>query len=303
MMKAGSIDLGTNTCLLLIADIDVERRKVQEIIVDESSLVRLGRAVDASGKFTEEGKQATLDCLKRYQRIVEKQGLQPRDIRCVATAGARGAKDAQEFLDEIWDETRFKFEILSGSDEAQLSFNGALLEGMDPAQSAVIDIGGGSTEYMSKMGGLSLDMGAVRFTERYLTSDPVTDDEFWVCRAKIDEELRSVKPWRNFLNDDTRLVAVAGTATNLGSWFLNQDTFDRNRLDQTVLQTGDVHRMVEELKWRSVKERGQLPGIELGRADVILAGALILWRSMELLGFQECHISTRGLRFGILFRH
>ena len=96
------------------------------------------------------------------------------------------------------------------------------------------------------------------------------------------------------------LIAVAGTATTLAAWFLELEKFDRTAIDQCVLTRGDLHRMVEELKWRTVAEREMLVGVEKGRADVLLAGALILWRSTEILNFSKIRISTRGLRFGIL---
>lgn len=102
------------------------------------------------------------------------------------------------------------------------------------------------------------------------------------------------------LPTDLRLCAVAGTATTLAAWFLGLEKFDASRIDGLVLSRGDLHRQVEDLKWRTLAERMELPGMEKGRADVLLAGALILWRMMELLGFDAVTISTRGLRYGVL---
>jgi exopolyphosphatase/guanosine-5'-triphosphate,3'-diphosphate pyrophosphatase len=171
---------------------------------------------------------------------------------------------------------------------------------MSHQKSAVIDIGGGSTEFMAISGGKSLDIGSVRFTERFLKSDPVSDDEFWAAQDAIDLELQKLSPWRSSLGSEVTLVAVAGTATTLAAWHLGLEHFDAARIDGQVLTRGDVHRMVEELKWRTVEERKKLTGVEAPRADVLLAGAMILWRSMEVLNFSACQVSTRGLRFGVL---
>jgi exopolyphosphatase/guanosine-5'-triphosphate,3'-diphosphate pyrophosphatase len=153
---------------------------------------------------------------------------------------------------------------------------------------------------MGQDGGRSLDIGAVRFTERFLKSDPVTDEEYWAAQDAIDSALEALKPWRESLPGGAELVAVAGTATTLAAWQLDLAKFDASRIDGLFLSRGDVHRLVSGLKWRTVAERRALPGVEEGRADVLLAGALILWRAMEVLGFPGATISTRGLRYGVM---
>ena len=297
-MLRASIDLGTNTCLLLIADVDSAGR-VTRTVEDHARVVRLGQGVDREKKLAPEAIARTLACLKDYSARVCAQGFDPAQTVAVATSQARDARNGAEFFAEVEKETGFKFRILSGDEEARGTFEGALLPGMDPARVAVIDIGGGSTELMACAGGQSLDLGSVRFTERYLRSDPVTDAEFWACEAEIDRMLGALKSWRAGLPEDTELVAVAGTATTLAAWFLELPEFEAAKIDGAWLTRGDLHRMVEELKWRSVAERRELTGIEAGRADVLLAGALILWRTHEVLGFAGCRISTRGLRYGV----
>lgn len=298
-MIQASIDLGTNTCLLLIADKTASDLKV---ISDHSTVVRLGQGVDQNRALHPDAIDRTLSCLRGYAEKVKAAGGRPSDAICVATSQARDAKNGAEFFARVEAETGFKFRIISGDEEARLTFLGGLLPGMDPQHSAVIDIGGGSTEIISAIGGQSVDIGSVRYTERFLKSDPVTDEEFWACQASIDDMLAPLVEWRKRTPADMQLVAVAGTATTLASWFLGLKEFNAVEIDQTTLTRGDIHRMVEELKWRTVAERCQLSGIEKGRADVLLAGALILWRSMELLSFPSARISTRGLRFGAL-RH
>jgi exopolyphosphatase/guanosine-5'-triphosphate,3'-diphosphate pyrophosphatase len=294
-MIRASIDLGTNTCLLLIVNGDTDH-----VVADYSTIVRLGQKVDGERKLHPEAVERTLNCLKGYAEKLRSAGGDPQTTVCVATSQARDAKNGAEFFARVKQETGFQFKVISGDEEARLTFQGALLPGMKPELSAVIDIGGGSTELIGKIGGKSLDMGSVRFTERFLKSDPVTDEEFWACQAEADRMLESMLEWRRKLPEGLTLVGVAGTATTLAAWHLELPKFDAAKIDALTLTRGDVHRMVEELKWRSIEERCGLPSMEAKRADVILAGALILWRAMEMLNFSELRVSTRGLRYGVL---
>lgn len=299
-MLRSSIDLGTNTCLLLVAEWDPQARQVARVVSDHSTIVRLGEGVDRNREFAPQAMERTLKALEGYSKTVREAGLDPAQTVCVATSQARDVRNGAQFFEEIQSKTGFRFQVISGEEEARFTFLGGLLPGMDPARSAVIDIGGGSTEYMASLGGQSLDIGSVRFTERFLKSDPVSDDEFWAAQEAMDSLIAQLEPWRASLSREVELVAVAGTATTLAAWHLGLEKFDAQAIDQVTLTRGDVHRMVEELKWRTVKERCELPGMEPKRADVLLAGAMILWRSMELLGFKEAKVSTRGLRFGAL---
>lgn len=299
MLKA-SIDLGTNTCLLLIADYDPSKGQVTRVLHDQSTMVRLGQGVDQTKRLHPDAVERTRACLRGYAAKMAAMGLKPSEAVCVATATARDAENGKEFFSTVEKETSLRFRTISGAEEAKYMFTGGLLPGMDPARSAVIDIGGGSTEFRSLSSGVSLQMGSVRFTERFLKSNPVTDEEFWACRDGVEAALSGAMQWRQSVDKNTELVGVAGTVVTLAQWQLGLSSFDAAKIDGCEFTRGDFHRMVEELKWRTVEERRELPGIEPGRADVILAGALILWRSMELLGFPKLRVSTRGLRFGVM---
>jgi exopolyphosphatase/guanosine-5'-triphosphate,3'-diphosphate pyrophosphatase len=295
MKKQASIDLGTNTCLLLIKEEDSAGNET--ILHDESNVVRLGQGVDQTKMLQEEAMLRTFACLKKYSSIVNSFGIDLSEVVAVGTAQARDASNAPEFFLRIQNELGFRFRVLSGPEEAKATFVGAAIPGMLPSEIAVMDIGGGSTEIVQIDGGKSLNIGAVRMTERYFKSDPVTDQEFWKCEEAIDLELQKLKP---MISSKKKFVAVAGTAVTLAMIHQNVTKFDRKEIDGMVLTRGDAHRIVEELKWRTIQERKAMPGMEPKRADVILAGALIFWRTMEVLGFQEVVISTRGLRYGIL---
>ena len=288
--KLASIDLGTNTCLLLVKD-------GESILHDESSVVRLGQGVDQNRKLQPEAMARTFECLQKYAAIIHSFGMEPSEVFAVGTAQARDAENADDFFTKIKIEIGFQFKVLSGDEEAHATFIGAALPGMNVSKIVVMDIGGGSTEIVQESGGKSLNIGAVRMTERFLNSDPVTDEEFWKCEVAIDEALEEMK---SRIDASHALVAVAGTAVTLAMIQLGLDTFDRKKIDGFILSRGDVHRMVEELKWRSITERKEMPGMEPKRADVILAGALIFWRAMEVLGFDRAVVSTRGLRYGVL---
>lgn len=299
-MIRSSIDLGTNTCLLLIADCDATGQPVR-IIGDHARVVRLGEGVDRTRALQPAAILRTQECLREYAQILAQAGGRASDTICVATSQARDASNGAEFFRQIEKETGFKFRIITGEQEGRASFLGALLQGMDPVKTAVIDIGGGSTEFITASRSISIDIGSVRYTERFLKSDPVTDEEFWDCQQAIDDALESVKEWRsNHTRSETELLAVAGTATTLAAWFLELKEFDHAKVNTVTLTRGDLHRMVEELKWRTSGERTELAGIEKMRADVLLAGAMILWRATEVLSFPQIRVSSRGLRYGVL---
>jgi exopolyphosphatase/guanosine-5'-triphosphate,3'-diphosphate pyrophosphatase len=299
-MRFSSIDLGTNTCLLLIAEKDETSREITRVVSDHSTIVRLGQGVDAARTLHPDAMERTLAALRKYSALVRAAGLAPEQTLAVATSQARDAQNGAEFFARVHAETGFSFRVISGEEEARLTFLGALLPGMDPTHCMVIDIGGGSTEVISERGAESIDIGSVRFTERYLKSDPVRDDEFWACQAAIDEELSKLQGLRAKLPSPFHAVATAGTATTLAAYFLELEKFDARAIDGLVLSRGDVHRQVEELKWRTLAERRKLRGIDSARADVILAGAMILWRAMEVLELPSIQVSTRGLRFGVI---
>jgi len=229
---------------------------------------------------------------------VKQAGLDPNDTTAVATSQARDAENGNEFFSQVYKETAFQFQILSGGDEARLTFIGALSE-QDPKACVVIDIGGGSTELMGQLGGQSLDVGSVRFTERYLPSNPVTDTEFATCLAAIDEELAQMKSWCQSLGNGVELIAVAGTATTISAVLQDLKQFDREKIDGFHLTKTELEQLVEKFRQATHEERTQM-GVEPGRADVILAGAMILWRAHVVLGFDYSIVSTRGLRYGVL---
>jgi exopolyphosphatase/guanosine-5'-triphosphate,3'-diphosphate pyrophosphatase len=297
MLKA-SIDLGTNTCLMLMAE--VESGYVKMVLGDYARIIRLGEGVDKTRRLQPDAIERTLTCLNEYRRIISQSGVSPGDVICVATSQARDAENGGDFFARVEIESGFRFRVISGKDEARLSFMGSLLPGMEPSDHAVVDIGGGSTEFVTAMEDRSINLGSVRFTERYLKSDPVIDEEFSICLNEIDSKLEELVDWRSSIPSDMQMLAVAGTATTLASWHLRLREFDAAEVEKVQLTSGHLLRMVKDLKRMTVAERRDQVGIEPKRADVLLAGAMIMWRTMEKLEFQACNISSRGLRYGML---
>jgi len=297
MLKA-SIDLGTNTCLMLIAE--VESGYVKKVLGDYARIVRLGEGVDKTGYLQPDAVERTLSCLGEYKGTISVAGISPDDMICVATSQARDAENGREFFARVEAELGFGFRVISGKDEARLSFIGSLLPNMEASNHAVVDIGGGSTEFVTVKDGRSVDLGSVRFTERYLESDPVTDEEFNICLNEIDGKLEELVDWRSGIPSSMQMLAVAGTATTLASWHLKLREFDAVEVEKVQLTNANLFQMVKDLKRMTVKERCDQTGIDPKRADVLLAGAMIMWRTMERLNFQTCNISSRGLRYGVL---
>jgi exopolyphosphatase/guanosine-5'-triphosphate,3'-diphosphate pyrophosphatase len=299
-MKRASIDLGTNTCLLLV-------QEGEKVLHDESNVVRLGEGVAASGLLNVAAMERAKHCIEKYVHIATALGVPASEILAVGTAQARDAKNASGFFGGLEASLGLRFRILSGDEEARATFLGARLPGVDSSRMVVMDIGGGSTEIVAMPGlemlGQSLPMGAVKITELFLKSNPVSDDEFWAAEAAINQQLTVMKSWRSDLQTQIKgapiFTAVAGTAVTLAMLQHGMGHFQADQIDGLKITRGDAHRLVEELKWRSIDERKVMTGMEPKRADVILAGALIFWRVMEELDFAEAFISTRGLRYGV----
>lgn len=296
-MRQAAIDLGTNTCLLLIRD---WTDGAETILHDESRVVRLGQGVAQTGELHSEAMTRAYECLRDYGQVLDQYRVPRSEVIAVATAQARDARNAKLFLEKIQQNLGLCFQVLSGDQEAKATFRGAALPGLDLKKMVVMDIGGGSTEVVSNQNGFSLPMGAVKVTEKFFMTDPVKDTDFWAAEEWIDQIIQEKIKTGQIPAYAEQFVAVAGTAVTLAMLQLGLSEYDRTKLDGAVITRGDAHRWVEELKWRSVQEREMLPGMEPKRADVMLAGSLIFWRVMECLRVEQAMISTRGLRYGVL---
>jgi exopolyphosphatase/guanosine-5'-triphosphate,3'-diphosphate pyrophosphatase len=277
--RVAAIDCGTNTIKLLVADLSADTGEEREL-VREMRMVRLGQDVDRTGRLAEEALRRTLAAIDEYAALIGEHDVHA--IRFCATSAARDADNAADFATGVQARLGVAPEVLTGAEEAQLSYDGATrqLAGQDrPAPFLVVDIGGGSTELIlgDRHGHVrasrSLDIGSVRMTERHLLGDPPSRDEVDAAAAEIAEAIAgSDVP----LAEARTVIGVAGTITTVAAGLLGLREYDRAAIDGAELAYTDVHALTETLLAMSVAERKALPYMHPGRADVIGAGALIL---------------------------
>jgi len=276
-MRVASIDCGTNSVRLLVAErtpsgdlLDVDRRLV---------LTRLGQGVDATGRFHPDALKRTMAAFAEYAEVIARHGVER--VRVVATSAARDASNRDEFFTGVRRLLGVDPEVISGDEEAALSFRGALTALPDVAAPAlVMDIGGGSTELVLGAGGetpridngLSLDIGSVRVRERFLRSDPPTVTEIAAAVAHIDSLLDScgiafdtVATW----------IGVGGTATSLSAVNQRLPSYDRTMVHASRMTRAELSSLAEQLLSSTVEQVRTLPSMPAKRADVICAGALI----------------------------
>lgn len=298
-IRAG-IDIGTNTILLLVAEVDGSSLGVKE---DHIRVVRLGQGVDKNHAFHPDALTRARDCFRAYREVLDRYpGV---EIRAAATSGSRDAKNSRAFFDEVERDFGIPVRVISGEEEAMLSFRGALPAGEgDPARLAVLDIGGGSSEIVGlapdgKLLRHSFDMGCVRMAERFLTSDPASSSQVADLRVWVKAELAKQKGMLESLRGKT-LTGVAGTATYLASSALGLTKFDPALVHGTYLPREKVAELIERFLPLTAKERLGIGGMDSGRADVILAGALILDEILSATGMDGFTASVRGLRYGLV---
>lgn len=303
-MRVAAIDCGTNSIRLLIADGSVGPSGEVELqeVVRELAIVRLGQGVDATGAFHPEALQRTFDAVDSYAALIKKHECTA--VRFVATSAARDAANSAEFFDGIADRLGVQAEVISGAEEAALSFRGAV-HGLPSDQVTdpvlVMDIGGGSTELV--LGGatgiaqaVSLDLGSVRLTERFCRHDPPTADELAAAGNLVDElldgcqvDLTGVSTW----------VGVAGTATSLSAIHQGLRSYDRALVHASRLTRARLGELATELAGRTSAERVETYALHPGRADVIPFGALIADRVGKRVGI-DLLISETDILDGIV---
>lgn len=274
--RVAGIDCGTNSIRLLVADVDDQGRLVD--LDRRMEVVRLGAGVDRTGRIAPESLERTLDAARRYARICEDLGVER--IRFVATSATRDAENRADFVDGVRDALGVEPEVVSGAEEASLSFRGAtsVLAGRHPGPFLVVDLGGGSTELVlgttSVVASHSMDVGCVRLSERHLHSDPPTAEEIAAASADVvaalDAAAKDVP-----LGRTATLVGLAGSVTTVTAHVLDLDEYDPRAIDGAVLAVDSVLDACRDLLTMSRAKRARLPFMHPGRVDVIGAGALV----------------------------
>lgn len=302
MLKAG-IDIGTNTILLLVAD--VEGGKVLRVLEDHVKVVRLGQSVDQNRAFHPDAMERARACFREYAEVLKK--YPHISCRAVATSGSRDAKNSSDFFAEITRSTGIKIDVISGEEEALLSFRGSVPGNASALDTfAVLDIGGGSTEIVGLEEGKKADLfrysfniGCVRLTERFLKHDPAEREELSGLRAYVQDTLSGQREIFTKVHGRS-LIAVAGTPTYIASAALDLNKFDPEKIHGYRLTRSKLNELTERFSRMTTAERLGLGGMDQGRADVITTGAIILSEVMELADLKDVLVSVRGLRYGIV---
>jgi len=297
-----AIDCGTNSLRLLVADVDPAAGRLSD--VDRRlEIVRLGQGVDATGRLAADALARTLRVLRSYQRIIEEASASA--IRMVATSATRDAVNAGEFVAGVRDILAIEPEVLSGEDEARLSFIGATAElaGTMTGPYLVTDIGGGSTEFVlgdpgAMTAAVSVNIGCVRMTERHLHHDPPGEDEIKAARADIDAALDEVARQIPVTAART-LVGLAGSVTTVAALDIGLDAYEAEKIHHSRVSVEAVRAVTASLLAQTRAERARLAVMHPGRVDVIAGGALVLTQIMERFGFGEVLVSEHDILDGL----
>ncbi len=314
MSRVAAIDCGTNSLRMLIADVSPAQGRLTDVL-RRMEVVRLGAGVDATGKLAPEAVERTLGVLAEYARQVRRSGATA--VRMVATSASRDAANAAEFTRGVTGILGVPPEVITGTQEARLTFAGATGElaghagaGYPPPYLAV-DIGGGSTEFVVGAGAgqegapdpaaISVDIGCVRLTERHLHSDPPVAAEIAAATADIDAALAKVTAAIPATSART-LLGLAGSVATIAAIALGLPEYDSARIHHTRVPAGQVSEITRMLLGQTRGERAAIGPMHPGRADVIGGGALILDRLLDRLGFAEVVQSEHDILDGIAWQ-
>lgn len=294
-MRRAAIDIGTNTVLLLITEYDAAGDLV--VVNEQATITRLGQGVDNQKRINPKAIKRTLAALSEYKQTLQQFGVNRWAV--VGTSALRDATNADDFLTPATLVMGCPIEVVSGTREAtlvRLGVTSAL--GALPVNSVIFDVGGGSTEFIETDGRcISLNIGTVRLTERHITSDPPTENELAQIHHTVAHALETL-PFKRPIGT---LVGVAGTVTTLVTINREMATYDSSRVNGAELTTADIDRLSKKLSTTPLKQRQtNIVGLEPGRADVIIAGVVLVQSVMQHFGVDKIVACDRGVRWGLL---
>ncbi len=299
-MRVAAIDCGTNSIRLLIADID--GNNFREIVRD-MEIVRLGQGVDQTGQFHPDAIARTLAAVDKFATEIAKRGVEK--IRFCATSATRDATNRHLFVDGVRERLGIELEVISGDEEAALSFAGAIKD-LDPSSGPflVVDIGGGSTEFVFGTSTVetakSVNIGCVRMTERHFASDPATPEQIEAARTDIQAAIAQAATVVPITKAKT-LVAVAGTATTVAAAALDLPEYDRYAIHLSRISAQQTHDAATMFATKTREQRLSLGYMHPGRVDVIAAGSLVLSEIMKATGATEFVASESDILDGMAF--
>jgi len=302
--RVAAVDCGTNSLRLLLADVDPDRGELADV-TRRMEIVRLGQGVDRTGQLAPEALARTMAVLRDFADVIAGSGAQA--VRMVATSATRDAANAADFVRQVKEVLGVAPEVLTGAEEAVLSFTGATAElaaGPDRGPFLVADIGGGSTEFvLGPAGGppaytSSVNIGCVRMTERHLHSDPPAGQQVAAAVADIDAALDTVAAAVPVRQART-LIGLAGSVTTVAGIAMGLPAYDAAQIHHARVSAAEVHAVTRDLLVQTRAERAALGVMHPGRVDVIGGGALVLDRIMERFGFAGVLVSEHDILDGM----
>ncbi|MFC8589103.1 exopolyphosphatase [Streptomyces sp. NPDC057217] len=299
MTRVAGIDCGTNSIRLLVADVHPETGELIELD-RRMTIVRLGQGVDRTGRLAPEALERTFAACREYAAVIRELGAER--IRFVATSASRDAENRDDFVRGVVEILGVEPEVITGDQEAAFSFAGATGELPGTETYLVVDIGGGSTEFVTGtdhvQAARSVDIGCVRLTERHVRHDPPTAEEAEAIRADVRAALDQAAGAVPIDTADV-LVGLAGSVTTVAAIALGLPEYDSEKVHHSRISAARVAEVTERLLASTHDERAAIPVIHPGRVDVIVAGALVLREIVERVGAREVVVSEHDILDGI----
>ena len=289
-MRMGAIDIGTNSMRLLICDyIDGELLNRKKFV----SITRIGKGVDENGFIREDAIKRNLDALKEFYDLSKYEGCE--ELYCIGTSALRDSKNSDDFIKRAKLEVGIDVDVISGDDESNLGFLGVLKGANESKDILVVDIGGGSTEFiLGNSEGIkfakSENVGALRMTEKFLTTDIVDDYEFDMMSEFIERE---IKDTINYLKEReiNKLVGIGGTITSLSAINQELEVYSMEKIHGSEINIDEIEKILQNLKKMTLNDKKTLKGLQSKRADIITAGVKILHIIMKKLELSDIVVS------------
>jgi exopolyphosphatase/guanosine-5'-triphosphate,3'-diphosphate pyrophosphatase len=296
----GAIDIGTNSIRLVVAEVQPDGS--YRVLDEDREMTRLGRGLYTSGRLGEGPMEQSLVALGRMKAIAA--GFGVTELRAIATSAVREASNGRDFVRDAWRRHRVRIEIVPPEEEARLAFRSVNRHfDLDDRLTAIVDIGGGSTEVILAAGGMieqvvSLPLGAVRLAERYGKSDPLRPKHWKAMRRAIDQAIKDAIGKPPFAADV--MIGSGGTFTNLAEMAQAERDGKVTHARDYALSRAEITRWVDRLRETPLDARQHIPGLNPERADIIVAGAAVVARLTKRLGTQRVLVNDRGVRDGVL---
>ncbi|MCP9958700.1 Ppx/GppA phosphatase family protein [Streptomyces sudanensis] len=299
MTRVAAVDCGTNSIRLLVADVDPDAGTLVDLD-RRMTVVRLGQGVDRTGRLAPEALERTFAACRQYAALIRELGAEK--VRFVATSASRDAENREDFVRGVQEILGVEPEVVTGRQEAEFSFTGATRELAGTDEYLVVDIGGGSTEFVVGTGHVeaarSVDIGCVRLTERHVRHDPPAPDEVAAIRADVRAAIALAEETVP-LREARTLVGLAGSVTTVAAIALGLAEYDSAAIHRSRIPYERVAEVSDRLLAMTHKERAAIPVMHPGRVDVIVSGALVLREIMEHVGAREVVVSEHDILDGI----